>query len=273
MRPGFHARPSADHSAAAVRAAGNAAYGALCRAAAWSAERLTDGFVPRDVAHRLGPPRSWQRLVEVGLCSSAGDGYRITGFTEGNPAAGAQRVARAAISEVRRLAGRSGGLQSGASRRSKSKLIASSTSASPAETPLDPEAKRSKQRRAPQGEPERRALARNVLRPDEAAAWRLWEAMQRIPALLAAEDADTTVAPGSLARLALGLVRRLESRRAPVAVWLDVAAQLAVLLDVNEPVPPMAAVSRRVGEMLAELLPGPARVAPAAPQPCGDASS
>ena len=269
VRPGFHARPVADHSARAVRDAGNAAYGALCRAAAWSAEHWTDGFLSTAQAHRFGPPRSWERLVATGLVLQAGDGYRIAGFGDGNPRAADLRLERAAISEVRRRAGRSGGLQSGVSRRSKPKQNASGDVANMSESFGTDEAKRSKPRRAGVGDPARRAVARGILAPDDAAAWRLWEAMQRIPALLAAEDADASVAPGSLARLAGGLARRLQARRAPPEVWLDVVAHLGVLLDDaaawGVSPPPMAAVSRRVAALLAELLPEPERRAEARP--------
>ncbi len=60
-----------------VVAAGNAAYGAWCRAGQWSAYHLTDGAIPRAVALTIASARIWDRLVEVRLCEVTPDGWRI----------------------------------------------------------------------------------------------------------------------------------------------------------------------------------------------------
>lgn len=47
-----------------VLAAGNEAWGAFCRAGAWSAENLTDGAVPSAVASIIAPKKIWKKLLD-----------------------------------------------------------------------------------------------------------------------------------------------------------------------------------------------------------------
>jgi hypothetical protein len=50
-----------------IRAAGKAAMGVWMLAGSWSADNLTDGFVPKSVLSRWGTPADAKRLVEAGL--------------------------------------------------------------------------------------------------------------------------------------------------------------------------------------------------------------
>jgi hypothetical protein len=53
-----------------VVAAGNAAMGLWVRAMSWSAQQLTDGFVPKEIALTLGTAAQAKRLVTAGLWST-----------------------------------------------------------------------------------------------------------------------------------------------------------------------------------------------------------
>ena len=68
----------------AVIRAGNAAFGLLCRAGAWSVHQLTDGHVPAEVADQLGTPVQARKLVDAGLWTRDGDGYQIVDWTASN---------------------------------------------------------------------------------------------------------------------------------------------------------------------------------------------
>lgn len=74
-------------------AAGNEAFGAWCRAGAWSSAHLTEGFIPDDVARTIAPPRVWKRLLEAkagkdfGLVERSDGGWTIHDFLQWNPTA------------------------------------------------------------------------------------------------------------------------------------------------------------------------------------------
>ncbi|HEU5475675.1 MAG TPA: hypothetical protein VFV67_33970 [Actinophytocola sp.] len=57
--------------------AGNAAIGLWTRAGSWSAQQLTDGYVPDDIAAVLGSPAQAKRLVTAGLWHAVEGGYRF----------------------------------------------------------------------------------------------------------------------------------------------------------------------------------------------------
>lgn len=65
-----------------VVAAGNSAMGLWVRAGAWSAQQLTDGFIPDDVAATLGSQRQAEKLVQVGLWRQVVGGYRFHAWEE-----------------------------------------------------------------------------------------------------------------------------------------------------------------------------------------------
>ncbi len=110
-----------------VIAAGDAAWGLLCRAGAWSSGHGTDGLVPSQIARTLCPLRSrWDALVRVELVYKTADGYVIRGFLKWNPSA--EEVAKKR--ESRANAGRAGGVSSG-NVRSKREAIASPTVEAP----------------------------------------------------------------------------------------------------------------------------------------------
>lgn len=58
-------------------AAGNAACGLWVRAGAWSAQQLTDGFVPDHVVKTLEGEKAAGQLVKAGLWSKEQGGYRF----------------------------------------------------------------------------------------------------------------------------------------------------------------------------------------------------
>ena len=81
--------------------AGNEAFGAWCRAGAWSGhpENLTDGLIPPEIAAALAPPEIWAKLRLVGLTDPPADGQageQIHGYLEHNPSAEKVRALRKA---------------------------------------------------------------------------------------------------------------------------------------------------------------------------------
>jgi len=75
---GFHNHPK-------VLKAGTAAVGLYVRCGSYSAQQLTDGFVPSEVAAQYGSPEWARRLVDVGLWVTVDGGYRMPDFLEYNP--------------------------------------------------------------------------------------------------------------------------------------------------------------------------------------------
>jgi len=66
--------------------AGNEAWGAVCRAGAWSSERLTDGRVPWPIALAIASRSVWNRAFKAGLCDAVGDGeFQIHDYLDWNP--------------------------------------------------------------------------------------------------------------------------------------------------------------------------------------------
>lgn len=63
-------------------AAGNAAMGLWVRAGSWSADQLTDGFVPDHMIGSLGTHGQAKRLVAVRLWEDADGGYRFHEWNE-----------------------------------------------------------------------------------------------------------------------------------------------------------------------------------------------
>lgn len=68
-----------------VVTAGNAAIGLWARAGAWSAQQLSDGFIPLDVVATLGTRQQAERLVTAGLWVHADGGYRFHEWAERQP--------------------------------------------------------------------------------------------------------------------------------------------------------------------------------------------
>lgn len=114
------------HDHRKTRAAGATAMGVWVLAGSWSADNLTDGFIPASLLPRWGRQREANKLVEVGLwhadSQDGEDGWRFHEWDERQPTRAQKEAERAAKSE----AGRSGGLKSGQSRReAKTKQSAS----------------------------------------------------------------------------------------------------------------------------------------------------
>lgn len=104
-----------DHLAthAKVAAAGLAPMGLWVKAGAWSAQQLTDGFIPTSILNLLGARRSHaEALVKAGLWSVEPEGYRFRDWFDYQPTA----EKSADVKEKRREAGRRGGIASGQSR-------------------------------------------------------------------------------------------------------------------------------------------------------------
>lgn len=84
---------------AKVVAAGNQAWGAFCRAGAWSSDHGKDGFFTTEVATVIEPSHKvWARLETVGLIVKADGGWQMPTFLDFNPSAAqvaARRISRA----------------------------------------------------------------------------------------------------------------------------------------------------------------------------------
>lgn len=69
-----------------VLRAGNAAMGLWVRAGSWSADKLTDGFVPNETVAALGARTTdAERLVKSGLWDAEPGGYRFHDWTVFQP--------------------------------------------------------------------------------------------------------------------------------------------------------------------------------------------
>lgn len=108
------------HDHPKARKAGPTAMGVWLLAGSWSADNLTDGFIPAAILPRWGRPRDATRLVEVGLWHAdeqdGEKGWRFHEWAERQPTRAQKLAERAAKAE----AGRIGGLHSGRSRREAS---------------------------------------------------------------------------------------------------------------------------------------------------------
>lgn len=94
-----------------VAKAGNAATGLWVRCATYSAQYLTDGHIPVDVAHSYGRTREIDALLAAGLWVQNGDGeYLMPDYLEYNPSKEQVLAERAANRErqARRRRGQSG---------------------------------------------------------------------------------------------------------------------------------------------------------------------
>jgi hypothetical protein len=67
---------------AKVVAAGNAAMGLWVRAGAWSAQQLTDGFIPTHMVAALGNTRQAGQLVAADLWETVEGGFRFHGWND-----------------------------------------------------------------------------------------------------------------------------------------------------------------------------------------------
>jgi hypothetical protein len=68
-----------------IMRAGNAAIGLWARAGSWSAQQLTEGHVPLDLARNIGTRGEADRLVSVGLWLRTDDGYQFHQWAERQP--------------------------------------------------------------------------------------------------------------------------------------------------------------------------------------------
>jgi hypothetical protein len=73
------------HSHPKVLRAGTAAAGLYVRCGSYSAQHLTDGFVPAEVAAQYGSPEWARRLVVVGLWVIVDGGYQMPDYLQYNP--------------------------------------------------------------------------------------------------------------------------------------------------------------------------------------------
>lgn len=88
---------------AKVMAAGNEAWGAVCRAGAWSSAHGTDGFIPDQIANTIAKKNVWKRaetcgeVGKHGLVDRVDGGWQIHDFLEWNPSAKEVEEKRASI--------------------------------------------------------------------------------------------------------------------------------------------------------------------------------
>lgn len=94
---GWHGHPK-------VLMAGNAAAGLWVRCGAYSAQHLTEGFVPVEIATAYGTRKEIERLSAVGLWSPVQGGYLIPDFLDYNPTAESVKAKRRSDAERQRRA-------------------------------------------------------------------------------------------------------------------------------------------------------------------------
>lgn len=87
-------------------AAGNAAMGLWVRAGSWSAQTLTDGFIPNHMVATLGNTAQARKLVEAGLWTKAAAGYTFHEWADRQPTRVETEQKRSAARErMRRVRG------------------------------------------------------------------------------------------------------------------------------------------------------------------------
>lgn len=99
--------------------AGNAAVGLWVRMTTYACAQLTDGFIPATVALLLGSKEEIDKAADCGLLDVVKGGYQVHDFLHHNPSSEQARATRATAAAAKREAGRIGGKQSGAARRSR----------------------------------------------------------------------------------------------------------------------------------------------------------
>jgi hypothetical protein len=102
LEESFHSHPK-------VVAAGNAAAGLWVRCGTYSAQYLTDGYIPDDVIARYREARSREveRLLAARLWVQTDGGVLMPDYLEYNPSAADVKLKRKLDLEVRRAGGRS----------------------------------------------------------------------------------------------------------------------------------------------------------------------
>lgn len=96
----FHQHPK-------VLRAGNAAVGLWVRCGTWSAQYLTDGFIPANIAATYGRPREIRQLVIAHLWAENDGGFLMTDYLDYNPSAEEVKLRRKVEAEIRRAGGQS----------------------------------------------------------------------------------------------------------------------------------------------------------------------
>jgi hypothetical protein len=100
--------------------AGNEAWGAFCRAGAWSSERLTDGRIPWPIANTIASRAVWARAFKAGLCDPIDDGeFQLHDYLHWNPSR--EEVLR--LRTLRSESGRTGGKRRQAKREAPPKPV------------------------------------------------------------------------------------------------------------------------------------------------------
>ena len=99
---GFHQHPK-------VLKAGNAAVGLWIRCGTWSAQYLTDGFIPANIAATYGRPREIEQLIAAHLWQRHEGGFLMPDYLDYNPSAEEIRQRRKADLERKRRGAKSAG--------------------------------------------------------------------------------------------------------------------------------------------------------------------
>ena len=87
-----------------VTRAGNAATGLWVRCGTYSAQYLTDGVIPAEVAHTFGRAAEIDKLLRTRLWVETKEGFLMPDYLEYNPSADQVRADRAAARDRQRRA-------------------------------------------------------------------------------------------------------------------------------------------------------------------------
>lgn len=229
---------------------GNEAWGALCRAGAWSSDHLTDGRVPWSVALTIASKKIWERLFVTGLCErlEGTTDFLIHDFLDWNPS----REQVLELRQHRSQAGRRGGV---AKRQALAKQLPSNgpskTEAKFCPSP-DPDPREEEQRSEPtthtRSDPEVQAIRDRIrqwpifasLNADrlafEQAGWMLSKGQKLDWILTAIDEAATQCTDGATYQAKHEkLVRYMHNARKP-RVTEDAAAPRKVVEFKEDPV-------------------------------------
>lgn len=88
-----------------VMDAGNAAVGCFIRCCCWSAQQLTDGHIPVEMADRLGTPAQLRKVTAARLWVEVDGEYVVPDWLEYNPSALEVKTQREMWRETKRKAG------------------------------------------------------------------------------------------------------------------------------------------------------------------------
>lgn len=128
--------------------AGNAAFGAWVRMAAWSCAQLTDGRIPASIARTMATSRELRDLVSVGFLNRTDGGFEIHGFLDWNPSS-VEILEKKSKDAARKAAGRASQERDNLGRVSAANSRGSDQMSARTSAGLPPDSERSPLRRPP----------------------------------------------------------------------------------------------------------------------------